>query len=245
MAGFNYFQFHIGDFITGCLHMDATEIGSYTMLLLAHYQAGESGLPDDDKKLARISKVSTKTWLRIKPIVMDKFYLESAFWKNSRVVEEFQKRSRTFSDQRARSLKRWNKRIPEAFPEPIPDRSITNNQQPITNTFLGESSPSEEKKIPKIKPEKGRRLETFLTSEFQSGEIPQEWGDWAFEKMKLSAEEINWEWGKFTDYWKSQSGAKGVKLDWPATWRNWMRKKHEDKSRKEKLNELYTKKSTR
>ena len=28
---------------------------------------------------------------------------------------------------------------------------------------------------------------------------------------------------KFSDYWKSQPGQKGVKTDWPATWRNWCR----------------------
>lgn len=28
---------------------------------------------------------------------------------------------------------------------------------------------------------------------------------------------------KFMDYWRAAAGAKGVKLDWPATWRNWMR----------------------
>ena len=28
---------------------------------------------------------------------------------------------------------------------------------------------------------------------------------------------------KFCDYWRSQPGQKGVKLDWPATWRNWCR----------------------
>lgn len=28
---------------------------------------------------------------------------------------------------------------------------------------------------------------------------------------------------KFRDYWRAQPGAKGRKLDWPATWRNWIR----------------------
>lgn len=32
---------------------------------------------------------------------------------------------------------------------------------------------------------------------------------------------------KFVDYWKAQPGQKGVKLDWPATWRNWMRRASE------------------
>jgi hypothetical protein len=27
----------------------------------------------------------------------------------------------------------------------------------------------------------------------------------------------------FRDYWIAQPGAKGVKLDWDATWRNWVR----------------------
>ena len=28
---------------------------------------------------------------------------------------------------------------------------------------------------------------------------------------------------KFADYWRSRAGAAGVKCDWPATWRNWIR----------------------
>jgi hypothetical protein len=32
---------------------------------------------------------------------------------------------------------------------------------------------------------------------------------------------------KFVDYWRGKSGAGGTKLDWPATWRNWMRTANE------------------
>lgn len=28
----------------------------------------------------------------------------------------------------------------------------------------------------------------------------------------------------FVDYWIAQPGQRGVKTDWPATWRNWMRR---------------------
>lgn len=31
----------------------------------------------------------------------------------------------------------------------------------------------------------------------------------------------------FLDYWRSKPGAAGRKVDWVATWRNWMRKEHE------------------
>jgi hypothetical protein len=37
------------------------------------------------------------------------------------------------------------------------------------------------------------------------------------------------ELGKFRDYWRSVPGAKGVKLDWDATWRNWVRSAAERK----------------
>lgn len=30
----------------------------------------------------------------------------------------------------------------------------------------------------------------------------------------------------FCDYWRAVPGAKGCKLDWPATWRNWMRQEY-------------------
>jgi hypothetical protein len=31
----------------------------------------------------------------------------------------------------------------------------------------------------------------------------------------------------FCDFWRSKPGAAGRKVDWVATWRNWMRKEHE------------------
>ena len=33
---------------------------------------------------------------------------------------------------------------------------------------------------------------------------------------------------EFVDYWRSVPGAKGTKLDWPATWRGWVRRKADD-----------------
>ena len=35
----------------------------------------------------------------------------------------------------------------------------------------------------------------------------------------------------FIDYWRAQPGQKGVKTDWPATWRNWMRRAQSDRER--------------
>lgn len=37
---------------------------------------------------------------------------------------------------------------------------------------------------------------------------------------------------EFVDYWISVAGSRGVKLDWSATWRNWMRKQFKDQGPK-------------
>lgn len=34
----------------------------------------------------------------------------------------------------------------------------------------------------------------------------------------------------FCDYWRAQPGQRGVKVDWPATWRNWMRREQEKRA---------------
>lgn len=52
--------------------------------------------------------------------------------------------------------------------------------------------------------------------------LPKEWGEWAIGEG-WPAEVIRTESEKFKDYWHSVAGSKGVKLDWFATWRNWMR----------------------
>jgi hypothetical protein len=52
--------------------------------------------------------------------------------------------------------------------------------------------------------------------------LPRDWGEWAVGEG-WSVQQIRTESDKFKDYWIAQPGARGVKLDWQATWRNWMR----------------------
>lgn len=59
----------------------------------------------------------------------------------------------------------------------------------------------------------------------QDWELPTEWKAWA-----LGATGGRWPESrvmliaaKFKDHWLSKPGAAGVKADWLATWRNWIR----------------------
>ena len=53
--------------------------------------------------------------------------------------------------------------------------------------------------------------------------LPDDWRTFARNERHWTDAEIDAESALFRDYWHSQPGQKGVKLDWFATWRNWCR----------------------
>jgi len=53
--------------------------------------------------------------------------------------------------------------------------------------------------------------------------------DWHFAIAELGGEGADRELAKFRDYWIGKPGAGGLKLDWQATWRNWVRKAADDR----------------
>lgn len=61
--------------------------------------------------------------------------------------------------------------------------------------------------------------------------LPEDWApspalrDWT--ARETPTVDARAEFAKFRDYWSSVAGAKGVKLDWDATWRNWCRRQVE------------------
>lgn len=87
----------------------------------------------------------------------------------------------------------------------------------------------------------GKRLKVYL-AEIGEDAAGLEFGTWAVEQLRLDVSTINAEMDKFCDYWNGVPGQKGVKLDWPATWRNWMRKVKEQKNKQERLDALWSKK---
>jgi hypothetical protein len=60
---------------------------------------------------------------------------------------------------------------------------------------------------------------TRLSTDFQ---LPKDWIEFCkSERPDLDAEKT---FAEFKDHWIAQAGSKGVKTDWTATWRNWVRR---------------------
>lgn len=62
--------------------------------------------------------------------------------------------------------------------------------------------------------------------------LPDNWMpsevDGEFAVARIGRERSQTEFEKFCDYWHARAGPNGVKLDWSATWRNWIRKASEN-----------------
>lgn len=60
-------------------------------------------------------------------------------------------------------------------------------------------------------------------------ELPDEWIAWARNEGRVIGCHT---WDTFRDYWQAVPGSKGTKLDWFATWRNWVRREDSNGNRK-------------
>lgn len=97
----------------------------------------------------------------------------------------------------------------------------------LTSKIINTSKVSEEKKEiisqksaskPKAASPRGARLEN-------DWQLPDDWRQWARVSFPATtAEQIQNEADTFVDYWRGVPGAKGCKLDWLGTWRNWCRR---------------------
>ena len=70
--------------------------------------------------------------------------------------------------------------------------------------------------------------------------LPDDWTptlDCLPSEFGLSADQFANELAKFLDYWRAVPGAKGRKLDWDATWRNWLRRAAENQPKPRTAND--------
>jgi hypothetical protein len=77
-----------------------------------------------------------------------------------------------------------------------------------------ETETERETEVEKKRGTKGSRLSTDF-------ELPDSWTEFCqTERPDLNPKKV---FDSFKDYWVAKAGAAGVKLDWQATWRNWVR----------------------
>ncbi len=201
----HYYSFHVSDYIHDTAHLSAYEDLAFRRLLDLYYTS-EKPIPNKTQEVSRRIRLTHQETAVLS--VLQEFFTfdeERDCWFHKRcdkAIADYQAKAER--NREVGKLGGRPKSNPDANPQKTQVVSKHNpNQEPITNNH---------KPIDKNK--RGSRLsQDFL--------LPKEWCDFLVEQRpELNAQQT---FDKFKDYWIAQAGQKGVKLDWFATWRNWVR----------------------
>jgi uncharacterized protein YdaU (DUF1376 family) len=105
-------------------HLTTLEHGAYLLLLMSMWRAGGM-LPNDDKKLARFTRLGAQQWRRIKPTIMEFFTVDGDVIIQQRLHEEYiavKQRSKVASNNARAKYKKTNNVGPA---DAVPDASQT------------------------------------------------------------------------------------------------------------------------
>lgn len=102
-------------------------------------------------------------------------------------------------------------------------RAYDRERKRLSAEFRRKSTESAEIPISPLSKDKEEKKERGRGSRLSAEWVPDE-TDRAFARgLGWSNSQIDAEAANFRDYWIARPGAGGVKLDWPATWRKWVR----------------------
>jgi uncharacterized protein YdaU (DUF1376 family) len=196
-------------------HLSTTEHGAYLLLLITMWR-NKGWLPNDDRALARYAKLTNAQWARIKPNLWPYFVENGDRITQGRLTDEIEVVKRNSRKQSDKAKTRWLKEKENGNAVASPGNAGTMPPSPSpTPTLKKEPISSSPKKEPN-----GCRLPENFSPDM----------DFAIAEG-LQPQDAIVEVAKFRDYWKSKAGQAGRKTDWPATWRNWVRKAIEDRSK--------------
>lgn len=204
MAEFPAMPLWTDAYLADTRHLSAAEHGAYLLLMMEAWRRPSCSIPDDDGLLARLACMSHNEWGAAKGNVMAFWTLDAKTktWRQKRLSKEHAFLSEKRKKNRQNSAKRWNKKEND-------DANGYANDMPKASQPT--PTPTPLKKEPSV-PKKGTRIPADFNPDLDAAVT-----------LGLRPEVAMVEAAKFKDYWAAASGAKGVKADWPATWRNWVR----------------------
>lgn len=87
---------YVPDYLADTGHMSTVEHGAYLLLIMHYWQ--NDGLPTDDKRLARIARLSPDEWASVRETIADLF---DGNWRHKRIDAEIAKATDLISKRRA------------------------------------------------------------------------------------------------------------------------------------------------
>jgi len=203
----NYYPHHIGDYLRDTSHLTALEDGTYRRMLDVYY-ASEKPLPLETQWVCRLVRArTTEEQEAVEEILRQFFEKRPDGWHNKRADLEIRKskvRIKAAKNNGKRGGRPITQRVSNANPAGLqpdnPDESSQNQNQ------------NQNQRVEK------RSRGSRLPPDWQPSEILKAWA--VKDRPDL---EIAVVVERFRDYWAAKPGKAGLKLDWEATFRNWVR----------------------
>ena len=85
-----FMQLYVADYLADTSYLDVVESGAYLHLLMNYWQTGKP-LPNDDKKLARISRCTEEQWLNVRSTIVPFFIERDDVLYHRRVERDLEK----------------------------------------------------------------------------------------------------------------------------------------------------------
>ena len=219
---FAFMPIYTGDYLRDTQHLDCAEHGIYFKFLM--YCWDQKGpLPRDERKLQGICNARSGSEIEAMRRIVSEFFvgMEDGFY-NRRMQLEVE-RAENLSNKRSKAgfagyqakAKLLNKKNVQAIAKQVPSNCQASASTPTPTPTL----------TPTPTKSRGTR---FVT------EAPP--GSWIeFCRQERPDLDPASTYAKFADYWAAKAGRDGVKLDWFATWRNWVRAERSSASKPGKL----------
>jgi len=212
-----YYELYAAD----TLGLTLAEHGAYC-LLIDQYMRTRRPLPDDDRQFAAILRVGLPEWLAVASVVRAFFKPKNGMLAHKRCDVELDKQdglSRMRSEVAKKGAeKRWSANkgldasgMPEAMQMHATGQDKTRHNKTRKKDRDGDIAMSPTPK-----------RATRIADNWRPNDADREFA----ESFGFSTPEIDTTADGFRDYWRAKAGRDAGKLDWSATWRNWVRRQN-------------------
>lgn len=215
---------YIADYLSDTAHLTTEQHGAYMLLLMASWKRG-GRLPGDDGQLAAICRLPPRTWRAHAAILRTFFREDGGDLVQGRVEREFA-RAREITEKR-RQAGLQGGRPPSQTESKLKANGFANGKQNETPARVALPSPSQVVQLPES-PEKAETQQNGQAVRGRGNRLPSGWepsADGIIHAIKegFSDTEAFRMVEDFRDFWQAKSGQDARKVDWPATWRRWVR----------------------
>ena len=193
----HYYKFNIADYRKDTSHLTTIEHGIYRQLIDWYY-LDEQPIPEENQVVIRRLRLGSDDVKFLQNVLSDFFVLGKTGYTHKRIEVEIKDYSEQAEKNKNNGKLGGRPKKTQVVIDGLPDESENNlNHKPIVE-----------------KSQRGSRLANDWV-------LPNEWEYWSNkERPDLNAMQVA---DQFKDFWCAKPGKDGVKLDWAATWRNWVR----------------------